>query len=154
MALTDIPDLTRELGGTIDPQLIDMRVTAICAEFDSRDIHHGTREGALTILLAAALNREWFEQINFAIYGSQLKFLEMLNESPPIPEETGRATYQAAAEAYPEEFAAIPFEQWLSFLTGTGFIALNEEGRYRIELQGRAFLKYLVARGYPRNRAF
>ena len=156
VASTDIPDLTRELGSLVDSQLIDMRVTMICAEFESRDIPNGTREGALTTLLAAALAREWLEQINFLIFGSQLVFLRTLNERPPMSPEEIRTIYQEAAdnESYSEVYPSFTFEQWLGFLEGIGFIEIVDEGRYRITTAGRAFLKFLVARGYPSSRAF
>jgi len=147
------PDFTRQLSATVDLYVLDQRVNAICAEFDSRGIGPGAREEHLIPLLAGALIRESWERIYLWIFGTQMRLLQKLNESPQgLTEEEVRDIYQTGASQYPEVYRAYPFENWLAFMETTTTLTTNETGQYLITPYGRGFLKYLVAQGLSFDR--
>lgn len=146
------PDFTRQLSATVDPYVLDQRVNTICAEFDSRGIGPGDREDHLIPLLAAALIRESWERTYLWIFGTQIRLLQKLNESPQgLTEEEVRDIYKTGASQYPEIYRAFPFENWIAFMEATT-LTTKEIGRYLITPYGRGFLKYLVAQGLSFDR--
>ena len=145
------PDFTRQLSATVDPYVLDQRVNTIYAEFDSRGIGPGHREEHLIPLLAAALIRESWERTYLWIFGTQMRLLQKLNESPQgLTEEEVRDIYQTGTSQYPEVYRAYPFENWIAFMDAAP-LTTKEIGRYLITPYGRGFL-YVVAQGLSFDR--
>lgn len=141
------PDFVRQISATVDPYVLDQRANAIYAEFDSRGIGPGNREEHLIPLLAAALTRESWERIYLWIFGSQIRLLLKLNESPQgMTEAEVRGIYQTGVDQNPETYHAYPFENWIFFMEATT-LTRKEDDRHLITPYGRSFLKYLVGQG-------
>jgi len=140
------------VAANVDLYVLDQRINGICAEFDSRGIGPGQREDLLIELLAGALTREAWERIYLLIFGSQIRLLQNLNQSPGgLAEPDAREMYRSGATQQPELYQAVPFESWMTFLETTGLVSRNGD-RYIITPYGRGFLKYLVARGLTFER--
>jgi hypothetical protein len=147
------PDFARQVAANVDPYVLDQRINAICAEFDSHGIKPGQREDALIQLLAGALTREAWERIYLFIFGAQLRLLNRLNETPGGLTGTDiQQIYSAAAAQYPEMYQPLTFESWMAFVEQTGLVTRNDD-RYLIAPYGKGFLKYLVAQGLTSERA-
>lgn len=140
------------MAANVDPYVLDQRINGICAEFDSRGIEPGQREELLIELLAGALTRESWERIYLLIFGSQVRLLLSLNQSPGgLPERDVRAIYQAPVTQQHELYQQVPFESWIAFVETTGLVSRNGEN-YVLTPYGRGFLKYLVAQGLTFER--
>ena len=100
------------------------------------------KEKVLIRHLAAAHLNFVFTRIDFQIYLSQLKILEVLN-SNPAPKQMARDVYNAAIALYPEVLKDYPFEKYLGFLK-TNNLILEHEETLSITLFGREFLAFLV----------
>jgi hypothetical protein len=147
------PDFARQVAANVDPYVLDQRINAICAEFDSHGIKPGQREDALIQLLAGALTREAWERIYLFIFGAQLRLLNRLNETPGgLTEADIQHVYSTAAAQHPEMYQPLTFETWMAFVEQTGLVTRNGD-RYLIAPYGRGFLKYLVAQGLTSDRA-
>jgi hypothetical protein len=145
-------DMSRQLAANVDPYVLDQRINVICAEFDSRGIGPGQREELLIQLLAGALTREGWERIYLLIFGSQMRLLQILNQTPGgLPEHDIRSVYEAGASDHRDLYKAITFESWMSFVETTGLISRGGE-KLLITPYGRGFLKYLVGQGLPFER--
>lgn len=145
-------DFSRQVAANVDPYVLDQRINAICAEFDSRGIAPGQREEHLIQLLAGALTRQAWERIYLLIFGAQIRLLQKLNESPGgLAEAEVRAIYQTGVTQQPELYQAVPFESWMAFVETTGLVSRNAD-KYVITPYGRGFLKYIVAQGLPFER--
>lgn len=146
------PDFTQQLSATVDPYVLSQRVNTIYAEFDSRGIRPGEREEHLVSLLAAALIREAWERTYLWIFGTQMRLLQKLNETPQgLREEEDRGIYQIGASQYPEVFKAYSFENWIAFMQAAA-LTMKDVGPYLITPNGRGFLKYVVAQGLSFDR--
>jgi hypothetical protein len=147
------PDFGVQLSATVDPYVLAQRVNTIYADFDSRGIRPGEREEPLIQLLAAALTREFWERVYLLIFGSQIRLLQKLNESPQgIAGEEIRDIYQTAASQYHDFYRNFTFENWINFTDASSLTTKESDGRHFITHSGRGFLKYLVAQGLSPDR--
>ena len=145
-------DLSRQVAANVDLYVLDQRINGICAEFDSRGIGPGQREDLLIELLAGALTREAWGRIYLLIFGSQMRLLQSLNQSPGgLTEGEVRPIYQTGATQQPELYNAVTFESWMTFVESSALVSRNGD-RYVITPYGRGFLKYIVAQGLPFER--
>jgi hypothetical protein len=105
------------------------------------------REKALVRSLASTNLILHFERVHGLIWASQLTSLRYLN---PRDEGADRSElvpiYDAAKADYPERYENYPFERWLGFLKDANLIR-ERDSRVFITVQGREFLKYLIASG-------
>jgi hypothetical protein len=85
-------------------------------------------------------------------FGSQLKALRALNETPNgIRLEELRPYYSAGLETVPPQFRARSFEAWLDWLRNT--VLMRQQGDMAfITMRGHEFLKYIIERRYSMDR--
>ena len=100
------------------------------------------RERWLTQTLMQSLEQLRFERIYRVIYGSQMKVLKVLNESPGLTREA-LAQYPSLAVIV----SGTTFDQWLQFLVDTGLVEAQEQSFVITEV-GRRFLGYVVEQRY------
>lgn len=90
-----------------------------------------------------------FEKVYYAIYGSQIKTLQFLNETPDqfASGSALKVFYDSAKSDYPEFYQSYGFENWTNFLIET-VLVLREGKMYGITVRGHEFLKYLLEQNY------
>jgi len=94
----------------------------------------------------------YFEQINNAIWGTQIQLLEELNTKPVgETKDDLKRFYDYGASLYPTTYEKYAFENYLYYLTESQLIT-EKEGRYFITQLGREFLVYLVSSGKTKLR--
>lgn len=94
-----------------------------------------------------------FERLYRWIYGSQLSFLQQLNESRPgLDLETVRLFYASGVEQYPDVYESYSFERWLEFLKSHDLLLVEAEN-VRIADVGVEFLRYVLNMGYSTRKA-
>jgi hypothetical protein len=105
------------------------------------------REKALIRSLAATSTLLHFERIHKTIWAGQLTCLRALNTRIDglAPEEI-RPLYETAKAEYPGLYENYPFEAWMGFLERHGLLR-HQNARAFITVEGREFLKFLVADG-------
>lgn len=90
-----------------------------------------------------------FERDAQSIWRSQLGLLRFLNAragGANIDESV--EFYEVGKRLFPKWYVDYPFEKWLVFLQSSNLIERNNS-RVAISVEGREFLKYLVASGRP-----
>lgn len=88
-----------------------------------------------------------FEAAYSQIWGSQIAILQYLNPLPTgAPIANVRPFYDAAAQQYPQLFAAYPFENYVRFLESFGLVR-REGDQISITPLGREFLAYIARTG-------
>lgn len=87
------------------------------------------------------------------ILGSQLSLLQELNSRGVVPGAVARDNYNSVSQRFPEIYSNFSFENWIGFLTGTGFV--QDQGEtIGITPLAREFLVYLTANGIPLSKAY
>jgi len=109
------------------------------------------REERLKLALAVWQISYHFEFVNSNILGSQLSLLKAAN-SHPVPVDQVRAGYDGIAAANPHLYSNYPYERWLAWLRDAARCVNDSQGLVSITDEGRAFLNYLVTRGYTLER--
>jgi hypothetical protein len=109
------------------------------------------REERLKLELAVWQISYHFEFVNSNILGSQLSLLKAAN-SHPVPVDLVRARYDGFAAANPQLYSNYPYERWLAWLRDAARCVNDSQGLVSITDEGRAFLNYLVTRGYTLER--
>ena len=105
------------------------------------------RERYLYRGLTVAYVYSQFERLWYLIYGSQIKLLQQLNHAD-LKRQDAFFFYTDAAVAYPNEYVAYSFDQWIGFLRANNVI--REDGDLvRITVRGRDFLKYMIDEAMP-----
>ena len=98
--------------------------------------------------------RSAFIEINFSIFGSQLRLLQELNVQPgPVESEFLISFYDRAKQQYPDYYKSSTFERYLKFLKSVALIN-TENGKYSITGVGRGFLLFLTESGISTNRLY
>lgn len=102
--------------------------------------------------LAAVQMANNYQRIDRVIFGSQLEILLHLNsQSAPVPRDTVRGLYDAAAASAPDFFKSYSFDPYLKFLSSNGLIA-DADGHLAITAEGRDFLVFLAQTGATARR--
>jgi hypothetical protein len=95
-----------------------------------------------------------FELNYCASFGSQLKALEDLNtNSDGMTIENLRTYYTKGLETVPPEFRNRSFDAWLAWLRDTAILIRQQGDTAYITVRGHEFLKYIISRRYPMERA-
>ena len=89
-----------------------------------------------------------FEKTYQAIFGSQLKALDIINATPGgVQLVLLKTLYNQAEAQHKEWYANYSFEQWLQYMEIQS-LSIRKDDRTHITLEGIAFLKYIIDRGY------
>ncbi len=104
--------------------------------------------------LAASQVAYAFETFYRTIYGSQLRFLEFLNQQQTgIPRDTAQPFFDAVAALHPQVYSGWNLARWLRWMLNSGLIR-EDNGVLQITVRGRHFLAYLTNLGLGRNLPF
>jgi hypothetical protein len=90
--------------------------------------------------LAAVFDSFWWRMFRSQL----LALLEINRNSGRLPLAKVRDFYDAAAKAYPTEYADDTFERWFSYLTQNGLVIHHPSEMVEITVRGKEFLKYLA----------
>ena len=94
-----------------------------------------------------------FEVVNFFVTWEARSLSCRLSTPKPLTLSAVRTFYDRGAAQEPEFYATYVFENWLAWLRDTAHAAsASDDGLVAITEEGREFLKYLIARGYPLTR--
>lgn len=107
----------------------------------------GERDAAL-VRLAASAQLAWvFETLNFAILGSQIALLLVINSKAVSMAEV-KVSYDQAAERYPDYYRTYSFEAWLNWFIAVAKFGVRSDDQLLLLITeaGREFAKYIVAR--------
>lgn len=127
----------------------------IQTELKTRGVAGDEAVKVLTRHLAANQISLYYEQLNAALWGSQISLLRVLNSS--ATGETSkilRHFYDSAAVNYPDVYSQYSFENYMKYLVNARLIIEQEEGRYLITELGRDFLIYLACTGISEYRLY
>jgi len=151
------PSAADELLKTFDNQLLVEQEHLITAFLDEKRIQNPTeRERVLTRYLASSYIVNKFEGIYSSIFGTQLRALEMLNESAPngLPLAAVQAWYEVGKASYPGlygESGEYTFERWLSFMRRMTLVA-TVDTNVHATVFGNEFLKYVIQNSYSMDK--
>lgn len=105
------------------------------------------------VYVVASLNVQLSYERNFnAIYGSQLRLMEQMIGGG-VSTDVARKFYEEAKAMFPDIYRSNTFEQWITFLVGSGLVTVGH-ANYVLTQYGRGFLKYIVDRQLPTNKLF
>ena len=144
------PSPADELLQSFDNQLLVEQESLIRDYLEEHKIDTAAeKERVLTRYLAASYIVLRFESIYQLIWGSQLRALELLNESAPqgVLLAALEPWYELGKAVDPAWYQNYAFQQWYGFLENPPLV-VNKAGTIHITLLGREFLKYLVQSGY------
>ena len=129
--------------------LVDIE-TEIARDLEARNINDlGEKVKTLTRALAAGHIAFHFNDLLNTIWSSQLKMLRFINSrSEGVLLETLKGYYDSGQEQFPQLYESYSFDSWFGFLVAFKVVNL-QDGRVRITLAGREFLKFLVETGKP-----
>lgn len=143
------PSAADELLKTFDNQLLLEQEKLITDFLNEKNIQSGKeRERVLTRYLASSYLVNRFEAIYAGVYGSQLRALEMLNESAPngVPLAAVEAWYEVGKAGYPNlygENGEYTFERWLSYMRKMTLVTTIDTNVHATVF-GNEFLKYII----------
>jgi hypothetical protein len=106
------------------------------------------RERYLTRLAAMLTTLLIFERAWLTIYGSQIKLLHDLNTGGVKTHDQVRAYYDQGAQAYPDHYKTVSFDQWTGYLKSWLLIRDYDVAHVEITIRGQDFLRYLVESRY------
>ena len=114
------------------------------------------RERVLTRYLASSYLVNRFEGIYSGIFGSQLRALEVLNESAPngLPFAAVVAWYEFGKAGNPGLYGAdgeYTFERWLSYMRRMTLVTTIDTNVHATVLASE-FLKYLIQNSYTMDK--
>lgn len=96
-----------------------------------------------------------FDKAYYNIYGSQIRLLEYLST-----QDEGKSTvssvvnfFDMAKVANPELYKDWQFSNYMAFLVSWGFV-INESDCWVITTHGRAFITYITALNFNKNKPF
>ena len=134
-------DLARQ-----DPLLVK-REDSICTEL-GLGADHTQKETKLLGLLAEHSFALQFEKTYQYIFGSQLNALVIINAAPGgVQFGDIEDLYNQAAAQHNAFYETYNGEQWLAYMERES-LSIRKDDRIHITLEGTAFLKYIIARGY------
>jgi len=95
-----------------------------------------------------------FGNIYNTIYGSQIRILQKLNSSNVENKDTIREYYDSAKKMFANVYSNYSYENYLSYLTISNLIVIEQDGKIIISDFGRDFLKYIVEVRYPLEKLY
>jgi hypothetical protein len=144
----------QELMDSFTSVAIKQRESNLKKELESKGIQNDQEKlRFLTRALAAcALALQW-EQIERAIFGSQVKLLVDLNTrgTQGVTMQEAQKCYEEAAVRYPETYKRYPFQNYLHYLQ-VNQLVVEQSSRLYIAQEGKEFLQWLVAVGRTYQR--
>ena len=151
------PSAADELLKTFDNQLLVEQEKLIADFLNEKNIQNvNERERVLTRYLASSYLVNRFEGIYSGVYGSQLRALEMLNESAPngLPFAAVEAWYGVGKANYPSLYGEndeYTFERWLSYMRRMTLI-ITVDTSVHATVFGNEFLKYIIQNTYTLDK--
>jgi len=151
------PSAADELLKTFDNQLLLQQENLIKNFLNEKNIQTpAERERVLTRYLASSYLVNRFEGIYSGIFGSQLRALEVLNESAPngLPFAAVEAWYEFGKAGNPVLYGAngeYTFESWLSYMRRMMLVTTVDMNVHATEF-GSEFLRYLVQNSYAMDK--
>jgi hypothetical protein len=143
------PSPADDLLRAFDNQLLLEQEGLITRHLEENKIQSPSeRARVLTRYLAASYIVVRFESIYQTIWGSQLRALEMLNQTPEgLPLAALEPWYELGRAMEPGWYNNYALENWYGFLEG-GPLVVNKAGTVYISVLGKEFLKYLIDCGH------
>ena len=129
-----------------DPLLVD-RVGSLCTELGLGE-DPTQREKKLLGIIAAHSIALQFEKTYQSIFGSQLNALVIINAAAGVQFGDIEHLYNEAAARHKALYATSNSEQWLVYIERES-LSIRKDDKIFITLEGKAFLKYIIHRGYP-----
>ncbi len=151
------PSAADELLKTFDNQLLVEQEKLITDFLKEKNIQSSAeRERVLTRYLASSYLINRFEGIYSGIYGSQLRALEMLNQSAPngLPFAAVKAWYEVGKGTYPSlygENGEYTFEMWLSYMRRNTLVTTIDTNVHATVFANE-FLKYIIQSTYTMDK--
>jgi hypothetical protein len=151
------PSAADELLKTFDNQLLVEQEKLITDFLDDKNVHdHGERDRVLIRYLASSYIVNRFESVYHGIFGSQMRALEMLNESAPhgLPVATIVAWYELGKAGYPSlygENGEYTFDRWLDYMRRMTLVATVDD-KVHATVFANEFLKYLIHNNYTLDK--
>lgn len=134
--------------GLFSKSTVDLFSNAIKEETELESIETAEdREQTLFRYSQALYLLYHFNKIYSAIYGSQIRILQILNGSNLETKETVKFLYDFAKDRNPEYYMNYSYDQYLNFLESYDLISLDTNRKISITLLGRDFLKFIIEMG-------
>ena len=142
------PSVANDLARQHDDPLLVKREDSIRTEL-GLGADHTPKETKLFGMIAAQAIALQFENTYRTIFGSQLNTLGIINAAQPGGVQFGdiENLYNQAEAQHKEWYANYSFEQWLQYMEIQS-LSIRKDDRIHITLEGTAFLKYIIHRGY------
>ena len=142
------PSVANDLARQHDDPLLVKREDSIRTEL-GLGADHTPKETKLLGMIAAQAIALQFENTYRTIFGSQLNTLVIINAAQPGGVQFGdiENLYNQAEAQHKEWYANYSFEQWLQYMEIQS-LSIRKDDRIHITLEGTAFLKYIIHRGY------
>ncbi len=148
------PSPADELLRSFDNQLLIEQEGLIRGYLEQKEIQNpAERERILIRYLASSYIVQRFESIYHSMWGSQLRALQLLNESEPygVLRNALEPWYELGKTLEPDWYANYTFEQWYGFMEGM-ILVVNQAGTVHITVFGNEFLKYIIQSTYSLNK--
>ena len=140
------PSVSNDAREPDDPILVE-REDSIRTELGLGTDPTPKEENLLKSLASCSIALQ-FEKTYQAIYGSQLHALGIINTAPGgVQFGAIENIYNQAAAQNKEWYEDYSFEQWLTYMERES-LSIRTDDKILITFAGRAFLKYMIHRGY------
>ena len=141
------PSVANDLARQHDDPLLVKREDSIRTELEL-GADHTQKETKLLGIIAAHSIALQFEKTYQAIFGSQLNALVIINAAPGgVKFGDIEDLYNQAAAQHKAFYETYNGEQWLAYMERES-LSIRKDDRIHITLEGTAFLKYIIHRGY------
>jgi hypothetical protein len=148
------PPALSETSSSLDPsprEAVNLMEAELRTELKAVD--PSKKEATLLRSLAEVRLERGQEAVYNRIFGSQIAFLNKLNEIPNLnlTIDQARDFFKLFADRFPEVYSSYSFEAWLTFMT-TNDLIVKRENNLQINWLGRDFLTYISAQRFPENK--
>ena len=141
------PSVANDLARQHDDPLLVKREDSIRTEL-GLGADHTQKETKLLGVIAAHSIALQFEKTYQTIFGSQLNALVIINAAPGgVQFGDIEDLYNQAAAQHKAFYETYNGEQWLAYMERES-LSIKKHDRIHITLEGTAFLKYIIHRGY------
>ena len=141
------PSVANDLARQHDDPLLVEREDSIRTEL-GLGADHTQKETKLLGIIAAHSIALQFEKTYQNIFGSQLNALVIINAAPGgVQFGDIEDLYNQAAAQHNAFYETYNGEQWLAYMERES-LSIRKDDRIHITLEGTAFLKYIIHRGY------
>ena len=148
------PEQAEELLKVFDNQLLRQQEDTL-REWYLKDVNNpADRERILIRHFAWFCIVFAFEVTYNSVWGSQLRALQVLNESGAngLPEADLNFWYEIAKAGFPARYTNYSFQNWLTYLQGNYLVHVGAVHQIYITPLGNEFLVYLVRNKYSMNK--